>query len=162
MKRGGFKRKEYERAPRPALKPIDPAIAARSKMVPVAQEVAAVPKSVPHRNPRLLAMARGKPCLFRLPGCDGGGETTVAAHSNHLEHGKSKGRKADDQYSVWGCFRCHSEYDQGRASAEERREWFDVAHARQIHYWKAVAKGLPEGADKAAILWALERLDECI
>lgn len=164
MRRTGFKKTSYQRKPRQPLEPISPEISARFKAVPVAQEVTAVPKSEAQRNPALLKMAYRRPCLFRLPGCDGGGETTVAAHSNHSEHGKAGARKADDQYSAWSCFHCHSQYDQGRATAEEKRGWFDVAHARQVKEWRWMVSpmgSIAESNDKIeAARWALERLDD--
>lgn len=160
MKRSGFKPKTYARPPRQYLIPIAPEVSSRFKAVPVAQEVNAALKTEAKRNPALLAMARGRQCLFRLPGCDGGGETTVAAHSNHAEHGKAGARKADDQFSAWGCFACHSKYDQGNAPASERRAWFDAAHARQVEIWKRMAENpLVAGKrDRELARWALEQL----
>lgn len=47
------------------------------------------PKEPRQRNPHLLKMAQGEPCLLRIPGvCNGDSDTTVAAHSNQSAHGK--------------------------------------------------------------------------
>ena len=112
----------------------------------------AVPKSTPKRNPHLLRMARGQPCLLRLPGCDGGGATTVAAHSNAHRHGKAMGRKADDCFSVQACFSCHVALDQGPASRAEKETWFALAFSRQIKAWHRIAAdptAKPKDADAA-------------
>ena len=71
-------------------------------------------KDTLNRSQRLLRSSKGQPCTLRLPGCDGGGETTVAAHSNKAVHGKGMGRKADDIWSVDACYSCHDILD-GRA-----------------------------------------------
>ena len=53
------------------------------------------PKKPRQRNPTLLNMAKGEPCLLRVPGvCNGDSDTTVAAHSNQSAHGKGKAMKA--------------------------------------------------------------------
>lgn len=161
MKRSGFKKASYQRAPRQPLEPISPEISARFKAVPVAQEVTAVPKSEAQRNPRLLAMARGKPCLLALPCCNHDPATTVSAHSNQSKHGKAGARKAEDQYTVWGCFACHSWLDQGGAPQEEKVAAWDAAHARQVIWWQAIANSYSHpDTDRRAARWALERLDD--
>jgi hypothetical protein len=63
------------------------------------------------RSRRLLDTSRGQPCTLRLPGCDGGGDTTVAAHSNRHFHGKAGGLKSDDIFSCDACANCHDIYD---------------------------------------------------
>lgn len=115
------------------------------------------------RNPHLLALARGKECLLRVPGvCNGDPETTVAAHSNQLIHGKSRGLKASDARSVWACARCHTWLDSSYvASREEKQEAFATGHQRQVIEWRKIAAG-PEGRDKASALWALRELGELI
>lgn len=160
MKRSGFKRKTYERAPQPLYAPMDPSVAARVKMGPV-EAAAPVPKSEPQRNARLLSMARGMPCLLALPCCNHDTATTVAAHSNQAKHGKAGARKADDQYSVWACFACHNWLDQGSAPQEEKTEAWGSAYERQVISWRAIADShaYPE-ADRRAARWALERVSE--
>lgn len=163
MKRSGFKRPQRERAASPLYEPLSAEVQARFKAEPVAQSVTTLEKSKAARNPHLLAMAKGKPCMLMLPMCDGGGETTVAAHSNQAIHGKAGARKADDQYSVWGCFACHSWLDQGSAPREEKDAAFNAAHKRQVLAWREIADSYTaKPKDQAAAQWALNQLEhEC-
>jgi hypothetical protein len=118
------------------------------------------PKSEAHRNPALLAMARDKPCLLRVPGqCVGGTETTVAAHSNWACHGKAGARKADDQYSVWGCAGCHHWLDRMAAPKATKQAAFMRAHADQVLEWRRIAQDTTEKPrDRKAALWAIQNL----
>jgi len=119
------------------------------------------PKSEAKRNPALLEMARGRECLLRVPGvCQGDMATTVACHSNWSEHGKAGARKADDQYSAWGCAACHRWLDPGPAKAEVKRARFMLAHMDQVIEWRKVASdpGEPVRFRKAA-QWALDQLN---
>ena len=50
--------------------------------------------------------ARDKPCTLRLPGCDGGGETTVLAHLRYFGWG-GMGQKPHDFLAVYACDNCH-------------------------------------------------------
>lgn len=158
MKRSGFAKKEYTRPPRSALQPIAPELAARIHSGPVAAS-APIPKTEAQRNPRLLAMARGMPCLLMLDCCNHDSATVVAAHSNQAKHGKAGARKADDQNSVWACSACHQFIDQGPAPKAEKFAAWDEAHERQAHAWEllAASTGTPE-ADRRAATWALERI----
>lgn len=119
-------------------------------------------KTVPARNPHLLAMARGRECLMRVDWHHRAGtETTVAAHSNEMAHGKAKGRKADDFYSVWACHGCHSWYDQGKADKAVKRRAFAAAYMAQLHEWNRIASDpMEKPKDRDAAQWALDRLDE--
>ena len=54
--------------------------------------------------------ARGKPCMIRLPGCDGGGETTVLAHYR-LAGTCGTGMKPPDILGAWACHHCHMVVD---------------------------------------------------
>jgi len=118
----------------------------------------AAPKPVEHRNEDLLKMARGKRCLINIGRCDGD-ETVVACHSNLAEHGKSLSRKADDEYTVWGCFSCHRALDSSGSTAKVKREWFMEAHARQITEWARIAYDMSETPkSRRAASWALEML----
>lgn len=115
-----------------------------------------------HRNRALLDMARGRPCLLRVPGvCQGGTETTVAAHSNWACHGKAGARKADDQYSVWACAACHIGWlDQGPAPKEEKQTVFMRAHAAQVLEWARIERDPSETPRvRKAARWALEQLN---
>lgn len=156
LKRSGFKRPEFERAP-----PSAPARASRAAvMADCATPARSMPKSEPQRNPHLLSMARGRPCLLRTAMCSFDTTTTVAAHSNLLAHGKGRGRKADDCYSVWACARCHtwldSSYD---ADFSEKEEAFMRALVAQVDEWKAIsASAASSPKDSAAATWALQRL----
>ena len=61
-----------------------------------------------YRNQRLLVAVRALPC--QLCGAEDG--TVCAAHMNL---GKGMGIKGSDA-AIWAaCFRCHTEYDQGKA-----------------------------------------------
>ena len=61
----------------------------------------------------LRKLARGRPCMVRLPGCDGGGETTVLAHVRVI--GVSGiGLKAPDLLGAFCCAPCHSAADSNR------------------------------------------------
>lgn len=152
-----FKRKLLP--PRPAIvyRPVSGGIAAR-----IDDTVNAQPKTKPHRMPALLDMANGKPCLLQIPGvCAGGTATTVACHSNKSKHGKGGHRKAEDFFSVFGCWACHQWLDTGKATAEEKDKAFDAAHLLQITHWHFIATDATETErNKRAAKWALELLEQ--
>lgn len=82
-----------------------------------------------YRSRKLLDCARYQSCV--MCGADDG--TIVAAHSNLGEHGKGKSLKAHDAASAHLCFRCHTEYDQGKdMSREERRDFILTAIVRTV------------------------------
>ena len=58
------------------------------------------------RNPKRLAAIRTLPCVR----C--GKPDSQAAHSNSAKHGKGRGIKADDSFTVPLCHVCHSDFDQ--------------------------------------------------
>ena len=64
--------------------------------------------------------------IRKLPCCKCG--TTVgiqAAHSNFGEHGKGRGIKADDSYTIPLCFECHKSFDQYKMmNRSESKQWF--------------------------------------
>ncbi len=125
------------------------------------QFVAAMPKEQQHRNPRLLAMAEKMPCLLRIPGiCNRDPDTTVACHSNWREHGgKGAHRKANDQYSVFGCAACHDWLDFGPAPKATKQMAFLAAHADQVLLWRQIAADPRRPpADRRAASWALDLL----
>lgn len=157
LKRSGFKRLVVvHMPPTPAKRLERPVVMADCSAMAQPQV-----KPEPQRNPHLLSMARGRPCLLRVPGvCNYDNTTTVAAHSNLLAHGKGRGRKADDCYSVWACSRCHtwldSSYD---AEFEEKEAAFMSGLVAQVEEWKAIdgsAGSSPK--DRTAARWALARL----
>lgn len=161
MKRSGFKSKQYDRTKRAVHEPLSAEVQARFKAQPVSEECAPVEKTAAKRNANLLKLAKGQPCMLTLRNCDGGGETTVAAHSNQAKHGKAGARKADDCYSVWSCFSCHSWIDQGSAPREEKDSYFNAAHARQVLAWREIADSYSAKEWKqAAAQWALDQLGE--
>lgn len=157
MRRTGFSRPEYTRPAREPLRPL-------TRVVNVARievEASPQPKTEQHRCPNLLAMARDRRCLLAVPRiCTGGFNTTVACHSNLPEHGKAGARKADDEYSVWGCFGCHTWLDQGKAPAAKKRLAFTLAHLDQVIEWRRIATDPSEKRkDRIAAAWALTQLN---
>lgn len=160
MKRSGFKRPVLERT-RTVHQPI-PEHLRRGRISHVGQAVATLAKPQAHRNRALLDMAKDRPCLLLVPGVHRyAPDTTVACHSNRGEHGKAERRKADDHYSVWGCWRCHTWLDQGPAPEAEKSAIFDAALQRQLVQWRRVADDPrePERFRRAA-RWALELHEE--
>ena len=72
------------------------------------------------RNPKRLSDIRKLPCVK----C--GDPNSQAAHSNFSEHGKGRGIKANDLFTIPLCHRCHSDFDQYRTMGlEESRVWFE-------------------------------------
>lgn len=72
------------------------------------------------RDPKRLSAIRQLPC------CQCGHPApSQACHSNFSEHGKGRGIKADDRYTIPLCYSCHYEFDtyQGRAR-EQAKKWF--------------------------------------
>lgn len=85
-----------------------------------------------YRNAKLLQAAKDRPCVL----CGSVG-TTVAAHSNSLEHGRGIGHKAPDYFVAYVCHSCHDKID-GRAkgfSKEEKREMWARAFAKTVALW---------------------------
>jgi len=75
---------------------------------------------------RIQREAKGKPCMVRVPGCDGGGDTTVLAHYR-LSGLCGTGMKPPDIIGAWCCDPCHSKIDQRAKSdfsRDELRLWF--------------------------------------
>ena len=59
--------------------------------------------------------ARGQPCQVRLPGCDGGGETTVLAHARIIGV-SGMGLKSPDILAAHCCGPCHQKADTDHAN----------------------------------------------
>lgn len=158
MKRSGFKRLEVVHMP--------PSVPRRLERPPVMADCSVMQqpqaKPEPQRNAHLLSMARGRPCLLLTRVCNADTSTTVAAHSNLLAHGKGRGRKADDCYSVWACARCHAWLDASYdAEFAEKEEAFMRALVAQVDEWKAIADSAAASPkDRAASMWALQRLQQ--
>lgn len=85
-----------------------------------------------YRNRRLLDAARDRPCVL----CGSVG-TTVAAHSNALEHGRGMGHKSPDFMVAYVCQRHHDEIDgrRGGLSKEEKREMWLRAWVKTVPIW---------------------------
>lgn len=126
----------------------------------VGEGITAQPKTVALRNPAILEMARGRPCLLQAPyTMSHDPATTVGCHGNGHQFGKGDRRKADDCYVVWGCFECHSWLDQGSASQHEKLRVFHLGMFRQMLAWEQVAASEHESQRfKRAAEWALDNL----
>jgi hypothetical protein len=61
--------------------------------------------SAPLRN-----FAKGQPCTMQLPGCDGGGETTVLCHVRRFTN-TGMSQKPHDLHAYHGCASCHRDED---------------------------------------------------
>jgi hypothetical protein len=81
---------------------------------------------------KLTLLARGKPCTVRLPGCDGGGETTVGAHYRSLRYGAGTAIKPNDYILAWCCASCHDAVDGRRAIPAMTRAEIRAAHAEGV------------------------------
>lgn len=79
----------------------------------------------------LRKQARNRPCMIRLQGCDGGGETTVLAHYR-LAGYSGMGLKPDDALGAWACNYCHSAVDGRSNPLMMEREDYRKAHAEGV------------------------------
>ncbi len=73
-------------------------------------------------------LARGRPCMIRLPGCTGGGETTVFAHYRIAGY-CGIGLKPSDKLGAWACARCHDAVDGRRVIRGYSHDALRLAHA---------------------------------
>lgn len=92
---------------------------------------------------KMLEACRGQICYLRVTGicpCRDPEETIVPCHSNFSEHGKGGARKADDKFTVPGCFWCHAWLDTSGAPIERKRGVFAGAYRK----WAAARDGVPE------------------
>lgn len=93
-----------------------------------------------YRNPALLRTARGAPCTGRWEGCDGGGYTSVWAHSQRQADGHGMGHKSADHAGAILCHACHDLVDgrRGSLNRETRDEMMLVARVRTWAYlWES-------------------------
>lgn len=84
-----------------------------------------------------LDACRGQSCYLAVPDVclgEAGRDTVVPCHSNSSEHGKGMGRKADDIYTVPGCFACHAWLDQGPAGKILKQAVWEAAYRRWSAY----------------------------
>ncbi len=82
---------------------------------------------------RYTKLARGMPCQVRLPGCDGGGETTVAAHYRSVSLGAGIGIKPQSFLVAHACHHCHNVVD-GREKMRPgaSRDQIRLAHCEAV------------------------------
>lgn len=81
---------------------------------------------------RLTKLARNRPCQIRLPGCDGGGETTVGCHYR-LAGYCGTGIKPPSWMLAWGCNHCHSVVDgRDKITHGPSRDQIRLAHAEGV------------------------------
>lgn len=90
--------------------------------------------------------ARGEECAIRLPGCDGGGETTVWCHLPEAVAGRGMGLKGIDILGAYGCRNCHDIVDR-RAPRPGRMTEHDVALA----FYRALARSVVKLAQKGLL-----------
>ncbi|MFM0210429.1 hypothetical protein PQQ96_23790 [Paraburkholderia sediminicola] len=81
---------------------------------------------------KYLAACRDEPCYLNVlcPWTDWADPTVVDCHSNQSKHGKAGARKADHEFTVPGCAKCHDWYDNSGAPYEMKCEKFDDALRR--------------------------------
>jgi hypothetical protein len=81
--------------------------------------------------------ARGQPCMVRLEGCDGGGETTILAHYS-LAGLSGRGYKSSDAIGAWCCYPCHQKCD-GAVKSGYTRDQLRLALAEGVfRTWQAM------------------------
>jgi hypothetical protein len=89
---------------------------------------------------KFIDACRSEECYLRVPGvcCSIGWASpcVVDCHSNQLRHGKGKGIKADNIYTVPGCGPCHAWIDQNTVGTPKQVK-FDVWD-RAYEAWKPV------------------------
>ncbi|AWL18204.1 DUF968 domain-containing protein [Acinetobacter nosocomialis] len=68
------------------------------------------------RDAKRLAEIRKLPCVR----C--GQSPSQAAHSNSSKHGKGRGIKASDEFTVPLCHSCHSQFDQFKLGTRQESE----------------------------------------
>jgi len=68
------------------------------------------------RDAKRLAEIRKLPCVR----C--GSIPSQAAHSNSSEHGKGRGIKASDEFTIALCFRCHHLFDTFQLGTRQESE----------------------------------------
>lgn len=98
---------------------------------------APVLKTPDRKDQRIRDSARGEACTIRVPGCNGGGETTVWCHLPEAVAGRGLGLKGIDILGAYGCNHCHDVVDR-RAPRPARLTEQDVALA----FYRAMARSL--------------------
>lgn len=106
----------------------------------------AVPKTPERKNQAIRDSARGEPCELRLPGCDGGGETTVWCHLPEAVAGRGLGLKGIDLLGACGCRSCHDIVDR-RSPRPARMTEHDVA----LVFYRAMARSIVKLRQKGLV-----------
>lgn len=96
-------------------------------------------KTPPYRNPKLLRLADGMPCM----GCGKQDGTICMAHSDFALHGKSKDMKAHDCFVAALCHTCHTWLGSGTKqymffspTRADKLEFFRRSHdATMLYLW---------------------------
>ncbi|WP_109439836.1 DUF968 domain-containing protein [Acinetobacter haemolyticus] len=60
--------------------------------------------------------------IRKLPCVRCGNGPSQAAHSNSSKHGKGRGIKASDEFTVPLCYQCHSAFDQFKLGTRQESE----------------------------------------
>ncbi|MDH1005697.1 hypothetical protein [Acinetobacter junii] len=68
------------------------------------------------RDAKRLVAIRKLPCIR----C--GNPNSQAAHSNSAKHGKGRGIKASDEFTVPLCYKCHSAFDKFELGTRQESE----------------------------------------
>lgn len=124
-----------------ALMPTRKAVMARASDKPT-NPVA--PKLEDRKSQAIRDSARDEDCLIRLPGCDGGGETTVWCHLPEAVAGRGMGLKGIDVLGAYGCRSCHDIADR-RAPRPAGMTKHDVALAFYRGMARSIAKLMQRG-----------------
>lgn len=111
------------------------AVATKAKALKPLKSRSTRPKMTPARK-----SAKDRPCLVRLPGCDGGGETTVLAHYRLAGH-CGTGLKPPDCLGSFTCDPCHSAVDGRRTLEGWSRTEIRLAHAEGCLRTAALLEG---------------------
>lgn len=106
-------------------------------MAAIAQVARPVPKTPGRRSQAIRDSARGEACEIRLPGCDGGGETTVWCHLPEAVAGRGMALKGIDLLGAYGCRSCHDIVDR-RAPRPGAMTEHDIALA----FYRALARSV--------------------
>lgn len=81
---------------------------------------------------KITKLARDRPCQVRLPGCDGGGPTTVGAHYRSVSLGSGTAYKTPDLLVAWACYPCHQAIDGTRDIEDYSKEQIRFAHLEGV------------------------------
>jgi len=95
---------------------------------------------------KIRVHARGRACMVRLEGCDGGGETTVLAHYSLIGI-SGRGLKSPDLIGAWCCANCHDLIDRRKMVANLTKQDVRLAHAEGVMrtQYALIKEGLLDG-----------------